>query len=373
VVFTVITHVPHCIKKNKFYAYAPYVREMNLWLLPEDDLIIVAPLLKGKEPSVIEIAYENTNIKFIIVPQFDIKSTKSILKTLVSLPIIIISIIKVFSLSSHIHLRCPGNMGLLGSLVQILFPRLPKTAKYAGDWGMKSKQPLSYLVQRWILNNTFLTRNMQVLVYGNWPHSSKNILPFFTASYKNEDRINTPPRDFVGPIKLIFVGSLVKGKQPLVSCEVAKQLLRKGIDVRLDLFGDGPERTEIEVFISVNQLGNNIHLQGNQEGEVVKFAYQSAHFLVFISLSEGWPKAVAESMWWGCLPITTAVSCVPEMLGYGERGDLVISDPVEIVNKIEYYIHHPDEYTTKCKAAMTWSREYTLERFEKEVNKLIRS
>ena len=42
--------------------------------------------------------------------------------------------------------------------------------------------------------------------------------------------------------------------------------------------------------------------------------------LIFISKSEGWPKVVAESMWWGCIPISKPVSCIPEMLGYGKRG-----------------------------------------------------
>ena len=34
-----------------------------------------------------------------------------------------------------------------------------------------------------ILSNTFLTKNMQVLVYGEWEGSSKNVKSFFTATY----------------------------------------------------------------------------------------------------------------------------------------------------------------------------------------------
>jgi hypothetical protein len=34
--------------------------------------------------------------------------------------------------------------------------------------------------------------------------------------------------------------------------------------------------------------------------------------------SEGWPK-IAEGMFWGCVPIATAVSCVPYMLDYGKE------------------------------------------------------
>jgi hypothetical protein len=38
------------------------------------------------------------------------------------------------------------------------------------------------------------------------------------------------------------------------------------------------------------------------------------------SNSEGWPKAIAEGMFWGCVQLQTAVSCVPYMLDYGKEG-----------------------------------------------------
>jgi hypothetical protein len=31
-------------------------------------------------------------------------------------------------------------------------------------------------------------------------------------------------------------------------------------------------------------------------------------------------KAIAEGMFWGCIPVGTAVSCVPFMLDEGKRG-----------------------------------------------------
>ena len=45
--------------------------------------------------------------------------------------------------------------------------------------------------------------------------------------------------------------------------------------------------------------------------------------MILPSQSEGWPKAIAEGMFWGCVPIATPVSCVPFMLDYGERGVLL--------------------------------------------------
>lgn len=370
--FLIITQVAHKYHQGTYYSYAPYVKEMNLWLKYTDKVLVIAPI-HNESPGEIDLPYSHPAIVFIPVKEFNLRNLNSILNSISIIPGIFWKCVQTIKRSEHIHLRCPGNMGLLGCVAQFFFPSKIKTAKYAGNWDKNSIQPWSYRLQRWILNNTFLTRNMKTLVYGNWAATSKNILPFFTATYNEADKEATFSRDLSGPIKLIFAGSLVKGKQPLLSCIVIRQLLQKGIVASLDLYGEGPERKRIEKFVSDYNLQENIYLHGNQKGEILKTAYKQSHFLVFISESEGWPKAVAEAMWWGCLPITTPVSCVPQMVNYGERGELVKSDATEIVDKIVNHINHPEQYKTKCIAAMKWSRAYTLERFEKEIKGLIHS
>ncbi len=112
---------------------------------------------------------------------------KNCILSLIKIPIIIITIFKSCKKADHIHLRCPGNIGLLGCFVQIFFPKKIKTAKYAGNWDPQSKQPVSYKIQKFLLKNTILTKNMQTLVYGKWKNQSKNIKPFFTASFSDSE------------------------------------------------------------------------------------------------------------------------------------------------------------------------------------------
>jgi glycosyltransferase involved in cell wall biosynthesis len=358
--------------------------------------------------------------------------------------------------ADHIHLRCPGNIGFLGSLIQILFPKKPKTVKYAGNWDPKSTQPLSYRLQKWIVSNTFLTRNTKVLVYGKWPNQSKNIVSFFTASYseneirhseqseaisskeqiatsqtpRNDDSVekeqmlkqvqldetnrhpefisgshekeqkikslrqaqtdskqiatsHTPRNDETkrhpeldsgshpNILNFIYVGGLTPGKQPLLSVQVVHQLKIKGYQVQLNMYGDGIEKIKIEEYIALNELQNEIVLHGNCAKEIIKEAYQQSHFLLFISKSEGWPKVLAEAMFWGCLPISSSVSCIPFMLGKGSRGALVKSNVNEIVLIVEDYLKNSEKYKKQTKNAMEWSRQFTLEKFEKEIYKII--
>src|SRR5690606_19125289 len=145
----------------------------------------------------------------------------------------------------HIHLRCPGNMGLVACIAQLFFPSKPKTAKYAGNWDPKSSQPLTYRFQKMILSNQGLIKNLKVLVYGNWEPENKNLKPFFTATYKQDEIINSPVRDLGLPLKFIFVGSLVEGKNPIISCEAVNLLNKEGVSSELHLYGEGPERLKI--------------------------------------------------------------------------------------------------------------------------------
>jgi glycosyltransferase involved in cell wall biosynthesis len=443
--FAIITHAVHKLKDQKIYAYEPYVREMNLWLKYVDEVEIIAPVSNDAISS-IESKYQfkdrhcehseaisskeqiatsqtprndeqekqnalpsipcNEEIKLIPIPSFDITSIKNGIKAIFRIPKIFGQIYKAMQWADHIHLRCPGNVGLLGCFVQVLFPKKPKTIKYAGNWDLKSKQPLSYRLQKWIVSSTFLTKNTKVLVYGDWPNQSKNIVPFFTASYSEEelqekqkslrqaqidnaeeqiatsrtprnDENNSHPDLVEGfddkCIHFLFVGALTKGKQPLLSVKVVHELKKKGYNVQLNMYGEGSERNHIEQYIQQNQLSKTVILHGNAPKNIVKNAYKKAQFLLFISKSEGWPKVVAEAMFWGCLPISSNVSCIPYMLGNGSRGTMVNTEIKEIVSVIEDYLEHNEKYAEHVKEAIKWSRQYTLEKFEKEIKSVLLS
>ncbi len=370
--FAIFTHVVHGKSKTNYFAYSPYVNEMNIWLHQVDEVIIVAPLSKNKQTP-IDLTYSHDTIDFKSVPEFHIKNSKSVFKTLVSLPKILFVIYNAMKRADHIHLRCPGNIGLLGCFVQILFPAKPKTAKYAGNWDLSSKQPMSYRFQKWILSNTFLTKNMQVLVYGDWENSTKNIKSFFTASYFEKDKFEIKPRDIDGKISFLFVGTLSVGKQPLYAIKLIQSLNKKGYNVDLTLFGEGSERTMLENYISENKLENFIFLKGNQNQETIKKAYCKSHFVILPSLSEGWPKAIAEGMFWGCMPISSAVSCISTMLDAGKRGILLHLDFNDDLIQIENILNDDSAYKQKVENAIHWSRNYTLDVFEDEIKQLLQS
>jgi glycosyltransferase involved in cell wall biosynthesis len=368
--FTIITHVAHIQSENQYFAYAPYVKEMNIWAKYIEELIIVAPIQKT-EISAIDSPYNFSNVQFVPINQISLLGMKAVFKTILKVPKISWQIFKAMKRADHIHLRCPGNIGLLGCLVQILFPGKPKTAKYAGNWDPKAKQPWSYRLQKWILSNTFITRNMQVLAYGEWGGSTRNIKPFFTATYTGVDKLPMRLLDLKEIIHFVFVGTLSAGKNPLYAIQLVEKLYKKGYKVSLDLYGEGVERKVLDDYILFNGLENYVTLKGNQNHKVVTEAYQNSNFVILPSKSEGWPKALAEGMFWGCVPIATPVSCVPFMLDSGNRGLLLQMNLDQDILQVEKLLNNESEFIAKSKKAFDWSAKYTLDVFETEIQKML--
>ena len=364
--FLVITFAPLLKRGEQYFSYAPYVREMEIWLKYAEEIAFCCPTYYTGEDLLVA-PFSNRNFTIFSIPELAIKDVFKPGKLLKTIKVLFAAM----QWADHIHLRCPGNVGLIGCFVQILFPHKKKTAKYAGNWDWNNKQPWSYRLQQRILRDTFLTRNMTALVYGNWPDQTKNIKPFFTASYSEKDRTAVSKSPLNQGIKLAFIGTLTENKSPLRSLEVLKELSTKKINATLTFCGDGPQRELLIIKISEYGLEGQASLLGNVDGETVKKVLQEAHFLIFISRSEGWPKAVSEAMWWGCIPITTPISCVPWMLDNGNRGELVTGEVNQITSLIEAYISDQERFNNKSRSAMEWSREYTLERFEKEIKNLI--
>ncbi|MEP0263927.1 glycosyltransferase [Dokdonia sp.] len=367
--FLIITHVRHKLKDGQYYGYGPYVKEMNIWNAHVDNVEVVGHKIQ-EEVTAIDLPY-TSKVRFTEIPQISLTSLKAVFTSFFYTPIIFFKILRAIRRADHIHLRCPGNIGLLGCIAQLFFPKKKKTAKYAGNWDPKAKQPRSYKLQKWILKNTFLTKNISVLAYGDWPNQSKNIVSFFTATYREKQIPEIMTATYNLPFRILFVGSLSPGKRPLYALEFVKTCLNQGIDVKIDFYGEGNQRPLLEKYISDYQLDDVATLHGNQKTEVVQEAYKKAHFLLLPSKSEGWPKVVAEAMFWGAIPIVTPISCVSWMLGEGTRGILLDVQVDSDVIAFAKAIKSPEILQKMSLEGQEWSHQYTLDAFESSIKELL--
>lgn len=368
----IFSHVKHLWYQNECYGYGPFVREMNLWSKYTDNITVLATEYGQSkyEPDGMDAAYSGTHFKLLVVSGFDLLSLTAIVATVFKLPFIFIKCLDLMAKADHIHIRCPGNIGLIACVAQIFFPSKPKSTKYAGNWDPNSQQPWSYRLQQCILRNRFLTRNMQVLVYGYWPNEPAHIIPFITATFYETDKIPFKRRNYKDVLKLVFAASLVPSKRPLLTIQIVEALNQKGFKAKLDLFGDGSLMDELKQYVLSHGLQNQIIFHGNQNIHVIKDYYKEAHFNILPSKSEGWPKAVAEGMFFGCVPIATPVSCVTWMLGEGSRGILIEPELEAAAAAIIEHLNNKD-LTTMAKAAQDWSQDYTFDRLEADIAQVL--
>jgi glycosyltransferase involved in cell wall biosynthesis len=367
--FLVITSAPTFYENGMYFAYAPYVKEMNLWFKNVEQITIVSPTRYSK--PLLKDSFSSKNIEVVSIPALNISSIWNVIKFCALASFIFFKICTAMWRADHIHLRCPGNIGLLGCIAQVFFPKKRKTAKYAGNWDPEAKQPWSYRLQKYILSNEKLTKNMTVLVYGEWPGQSKNCKSFFTATYSENQQLTVKQRKYDLPLRFLFVGSLVKGKRPLYALRLVHELIKNEIPSELHVYGDGPFHEKMRRYIQENDLDQFVYLYGNKDFYSVEQAYRKSHFLMLASKSEGWPKVVAEAMWWGVLPIVTRISCVPWMLAEGSRGILIQGFLKKDIKKLINELNNKNALRTKSNKAQLWSRKYTVELFESEIKKLL--
>ncbi len=144
-------------------------------------------------------------------------------------------------------------------------------------------------------------------------------------------RIEPPAADTEG-FRMLCVARFAstKGLDTLVA---ACALLRdRGLDFRLDLFGDGPDRQALEAQISALGLERWVALPGQISQEEVARHMRACHVFVMpcrrdrFGDMDGIPTVFMEAMATGRPVVSCAVSGVPELVRDGETGLLVAQD-----------------------------------------------
>lgn len=135
-----------------------------------------------------------------------------------------------------------------------------------------------------------------------------------------------PPRDLVvdeevcGP-RVIQVGSLDRRKGASRLIEAVARLRDSGVDLRLWLVGDGPERGVLESMVERLAVRDRVRLTGARSDAAALFAH--ADIAALASEREGMPLSLLEAAAWGRAILTTTVDGCPEVVDDGRAGVLV--------------------------------------------------
>ncbi|HUT57300.1 MAG TPA: glycosyltransferase [Phycisphaerae bacterium] len=142
-----------------------------------------------------------------------------------------------------------------------------------------------------------------------------------------------PPRAATGRLVVGTVGSLTAVKNHLLLIRACAMLVREGLDLELRIAGDGPERSRLTEAAHSLDVADRVRLLGHVR-DVPGFL-RGLDVFVLPSLSEAHPNALLEAMACGLPCVGMRVGGVPEVLGNGRFGILVVpSDVRELAHRI---------------------------------------
>ena len=124
---------------------------------------------------------------------------------------------------------------------------------------------------------------------------------------------------------LLAVGSFEKAKGFDVLLHAVGLLRRRGVDVHVDLIGDGPQRGALAKLASSLGIEDRVHDRGWLSFDEVQSAMRKASVLVHpsIGLGDAVPTVIKEALALGTPVVASSVAGIPELLDGGGCGVLV--------------------------------------------------
>lgn len=122
------------------------------------------------------------------------------------------------------------------------------------------------------------------------------------------------------PLRLVYVGRLVREKGLLELVEALALLAGEGREFTLEVAGSGPLAHELAAAARAAGLEAHIRFLGEVFGEDKRRLWLGSDVFALPSYAEGLPYALLEAMAAGCVPVTTRVAAIPDVVCQGEHG-----------------------------------------------------
>jgi glycosyltransferase involved in cell wall biosynthesis len=179
-------------------------------------------------------------------------------------------------------------------------------------------------------------------------------------------------------VLIVSPGRLIKTKRHKLSIEGVKELVKIGIDAKLLILGEGPEKEDITKFIVENAVEENVFQLGYIEN--ISDYLMASDIVVLLSNSEASSNIVKEAAYYEKPVIVCEnVGDFSDYIVNGESGSLVSKDSPknEFISIISDFSADNSKYTTMAKELKrTVLNEFSIEevgkKYEELQSKLVR-
>ena len=174
------------------------------------------------------------------------------------------------------------------------------------------------------------------------------------------------------PLRLVYVGRLVRTKGLFEIIEALAVLKRAGREFTFSFAGEGPDRSELVAASERAGLKDRVQFLGSVFAAKKCRLWLESDVFVFPSYTEGLPYSLLEAMAAGCVPVATPAAAIPDVMRDGEHGLFV---PVKNAGALAIAVASLDDDRQRligmANAARQRVRErYTVTRLAEDIRRL---
>jgi glycosyltransferase involved in cell wall biosynthesis len=126
-----------------------------------------------------------------------------------------------------------------------------------------------------------------------------------------------------GPVRVLNVARLTERKGHHLLLEASARVRAEGVDLRVTIVGDGPERDNLARHARELGIDSAVELAGAVGQDRIRSFYDAADLFCVPSFAEGVPVVLMEAMAMELPVVATSVMGIPELVEDGVHGRLV--------------------------------------------------
>ena len=306
------------------------------------------------------LPYTSDRIKFIPIEPSGGKSIAKKLGVLASAPKVIRLVNKTMKKVDCFQLRAPTGIGVFLIPYLTLFSKKKGWYKYAGNWN-QSKPPLGYAIQRYFLKR----QHRKVTINGTWKNQKSHCITFENPCLTDDDLISgkqiRQQKSKEKNITFCYAGRLETEKGVERSIKALNNLpdsMKEHIG-QVHLVGNGSDLEYFKTLASSSDISYVFH--GFLSTQKLFEIYKKSHFFVMsTTASEGFPKVIAESMNFGCVPLVSNISSIGQYVKNTINGILI--EPVT-VEQVELELRNAIDMSEENYKSMIEASDSIVERF----------
>ena len=214
-----------------------------------------------------------------------------------------------------------------------------------------------------------ITKTMAADIHAKIPNASP-VYPLYNPIILEEGAAVIPPCIFQDPPILGFLGRLVPKKGASVFLQAMAELKKRGVVVKANIAGEGPERESLEKLAEVLGLKDVVSFLG-WVGNRDRF-FESIDLFVIPSLEEPFGVVVLEGWKYGKPLLATLVGGPAELVEDGLTGLLVSPDDASaLADGIERVLQNPEIVSKLVVAGRERVEDFGLGVFSKKLQAVV--